>query len=104
MIYIFLKLTDFTISATDGFGNSASQVIKGSTANFSDLPKRAPNGYQVEISGDPSNAFDNYYVKYVADSSVDGGFYQETVAGGTKDKLDVSTMPHVLIRQADGQF
>ena len=96
--------SDFTISATDGFGNTASQVIKGNTAEFSDLPKRAPNGYQVEISGDPSNAFDNYYVKFVSDSSSDGGFYQETVVGGTKDKLDNSTMPHVLIRQADGQF
>lgn len=98
------KATDFTISATDGFGNQASQVIKGSTANFSDLPKRAPNGYQVEIAGDPSNAFDNYYVKYVSDSSTDGGVYEETVVGGTKDSLDVSTMPHVLIRQADGNF
>ena len=96
--------SDFTISATDGYGNQASQVIKGSTAQFSDLPKRAVDGYTVEISGDPANTFDNYYVKYVADSSTDGGIYQETVVGGTKDSLDVSTMPHVLIRQADGNF
>ena len=96
--------SDFTISATDGYGNQASQVIKGSTTNFSDLPKRAVDGYTVEIAGDPANAFDNYYVKYVADSSTDGGVYQETVVGGTKDSLDVSTMPHVLIRQADGNF
>ena len=96
--------TDFTISATDGYGNQASQVIKGSTTNFSDLPKRAVDGFTVEIAGDPANAFDNYYVKYVADSSTDGGVYQETVVGGTKDSLDVSTMPHILIRQADGNF
>jgi hypothetical protein len=96
--------SDFTISATDGYGSQASQVIKGSTTNFSDLPARAVNGYTVEIAGDPANAFDNYYVKYISDSSVDGGVYQETVIGGTKDSLDVSTMPHVLIRQADGSF
>ena len=98
------KATDFTISATDGYGNQASQVIKGSTDSFSNLPKRATDGFQVEITGDPANAFDNYYVKYKTDSSTDGGVYEETVVGGTKDSLDVSTMPHVLIRQADGNF
>jgi hypothetical protein len=96
--------TDFTISATDGYGNQASQVIKGETDSFSDLPDRATNDFKVEITGDPANAFDNYYVKYESDSSTDGGVYKETVVGGTKDSLDVSTMPHVLIRQADGNF
>ena len=39
------------------------QVIKGTAQKFADLPTKAVNGFEVEITGDNSNAFDNYYVK-----------------------------------------
>ena len=96
--------TDFTIKSTDGYGNQASQVIKGSTQNFSDLPVTALDGTEIEITGDNSNQFDNYYVKWVSDSSTDGGYWQECQKSGLKDSIDPTTMPHLLIRQADGQF
>ena len=96
--------SDFTIKATDGFGNQASQVVKDSAQKFSDLPTVAPNGFEIEVTGDNSNAFDNYYVKWVSDNSNDGGHWKETQQSGNKDSLDTATMPHVLIRQADGQF
>ena len=102
-IYIS-KATDFTISASDGYGNQASQVIKGECQKFSDLPARGVNDMVVQITGDSSNQFDNYYVKWVSDSSTDGGYWKETVLGGLKNSLDSSTMPHLLIRQADGEF
>jgi len=100
----FSSASDFTIKATDGFGNQASQVIKGSAQKFSDLPTKAVNGFEVEITGDNSNAFDNYYVKWVSGGNNDEGFFQECQLSGLKDSLDVSTMPHLLIRQADGNF
>ena len=58
----------------------------------------------VEIAGSPDNAFDNYYVKYVADSNADGGVWQETVAPALFNDFDTDTMPHVLIRTADNNF
>ena len=96
--------SDFTIKATDGFGNQASQVVKDSAQKFSDLPTVAPNGFEIEITGDNSNAFDNYYVKWISDNSNDGGHWKECQQSGNKDSLDTSTMPHLLIRQADGNF
>lgn len=96
--------SDFTISAVDGYGNQASQVIKGKTTKFSNLPPKAVNGMVVEISGDTDNQFDNYYVKFESDGNTDEGVWRETVQSGLKNSLDVSTMPHLLIRTADGNF
>jgi len=89
-----------SVSASDGYGNQASQAIKDTVQNFSDLPAVAPNNMVVEVQGDASNSFDNYYVIYKTSTNV----WEETVAPGLEIKLDPDTMPHVLIRTADGQF
>ena len=89
-----------TVTAGDGFGNQASQVIKDEVQNFSDLPAEAINNMVVEVKGDASNSFDNYYVKYSSSTRV----WEETVEPGIKTTLDPNTMPHVLIRTADGNF
>ena len=89
-----------SVSASDGFGNQASQVVKDTVQNFSDLPAVAPNNMVVEVQGDASNSFDNYYVIFKTATNV----WEETVAPGLEIKLDPDTMPHVLIRTADGNF
>ena len=52
----------------------------------------------VEVTGDASNNFDNYYVKYVTD------LWEETVAPNTKTTIKNTKFPHILIRTADGNF
>jgi len=89
-----------SISASDGYGDDASQVIKDTVQNFVDLPSPAIDNMVVQITGDATNSFDDYYVQY--DSS--GDVWQESVAPSTKTTLDNTTMPHVLIRTADGNF
>ena len=88
------------VSASDGYGNQASQVVKDKVQNFSDLPAQAINNMVVEVQGDASNSFDNYYVIFKTATNV----WKETVAPGIETKLDPNTMPHVLIRTADGNF
>jgi hypothetical protein len=89
-----------SISASDGYGDQASQVIKDKVQNFSDLPAVAIDGMVVEVAGNADNNFDNYYVKYFTSTNV----WEETVAPATKTTLDKDTMPHLLIRTADGHF
>ena len=88
------------VSASDGYGNQASQVIKDTVQNFTDLPAQAINNMVVEIVGDASNSFDNYYVIYKTSTNA----WEETVAPGIETTIDPDTMPHVLIRTADGNF
>ena len=89
-----------TVSASDGYGNQASQVVKDSVQNFASLPAEAIDNMIVEVRGDASSNFDNYYVKFDDDLKV----WEETVAPGVKTTLDSDTMPVLLIRTADGEF
>jgi hypothetical protein len=87
-----------SISASDGFGDDASQVVADTVQNFSDLPQPAINGMVVEVTGDASNNFDNYYVKYNVD------VWEETVKPATPINIKNTKFPHLLIRTADGNF
>lgn len=89
-----------TVSASDGYGDDASQIVGDTVQNFVDLPSPAINNMVVKITGDATNGFDDYYVQY--DSS--GDVWQESVAPSMKTTLDNTTMPHVLIRTSDGNF
>ncbi len=89
-----------SVSASDGYGDNASQIIYDSVKNFSDLPSEGIDGQVVEVKGDAANNFDNYWVKWVASTSV----WEETLAPAIKYKFDYDTMPHLLIRTADGNF
>lgn len=93
---------DFTISASDGLADEGIRAIKGSVQRFDDLPERAKNGFVVEVAGDPTNEFDNYFVRYDDNGLPNlAGVWKETVKPGILVSLDNTTMPHKLAREAD---
>lgn len=95
----------FHVRADDSIGDNGVEVITNKTQRFSNLPARAVDGFTVEVVGDQSSSFDNYYVRYdTADTGALAGVWQETIKGGEYDGLDASTMPHGLVRNADGTF
>jgi len=98
--------SDFSIDGTDTQGNTKMTIIKDSVQQFTDLPNVSPNGYVVEIVGDEGTGFDNYYVKFTTNNgnAFEEGQWSETVEAGIPFKFNYDTMPHVLIRQADGNF
>ena len=98
--------SDFSIDGSDSQGNTKMTVIKDSVQQFTDLPNVSPNGYVVEIIGDEGTDFDNYYVKFTTNNgnAFEEGQWSETVEAGIPFKFNYNTMPHVLIRQADGDF
>lgn len=94
----------FSIGTSDGYADTAMYALKGQVQRFSDLPGNAAiNGFTIEISGDTDTASDNYWVKF--DTSGGGaGVWKETVRPGINLGVDDTTMPHALIREADGTF
>ena len=96
----------FTIDSNDTQGNSQITLIKESVQRFSDLPTVSPNGYVVEVKGDDTTNFDNYFVKFVSNNGGDfeEGQWEETVKPGIEFKFNYDTMPHVLIRKSDNNF
>ena len=89
-----------SVSASDGYGDKASQIIYDSVQNFSDLPATGIDGQVVEVKGDASTNFDNYWVKWMDSTSV----WEETLKPAIEYRLDYDKMPHLLIRTADGNF
>jgi len=98
--------TNFSIDGSDTQGDTKMTIIKDSVQRFTDLPTVSPNGYVVEIKGDDDTNFDNYYVKFVTNNggTFEEGQWEESAQAGIPFKFDYATMPHVLIRQADGNF
>ena len=98
--------SNFSIDGNDSQGNTKMTIIKDSVQQFTDLPNVSPNGYVVEIIGDEGTDFDNYYVKFTTNNggAFEEGQWSETVEAGIPFKFNYNTMPHVLIRQADGNF
>ena len=99
----------FSLTATDGVGNSVVDVLKDSVRNFSDLPPSAIHGMKFKVEGNPEEEVDDYYVEFVADDptitdTITKGKWVETTPGGLKNNFDFATMPHLLIRKADGTF
>lgn len=100
-----LNGSDFTIEASDDLGGKASLVIKDVVEAFEDLPPVAPEGYQVEVSGEPEAEVDSYHVKFTK-TSEDGvktaGVWAETIKFGINTLIDPYTMPIQLKRVQNG--
>ena len=94
-----------TIAASDARANADITAILNQVQAFTELPTIAPVGYQVEITGDPGNNFDGYYVEFKPKSGTFGeGTWSEVVSPGVEYKIEATTMPHILVRLPSGQF
>ena len=96
-----------TVAASDARANADITAITNAVQAFTELPTIAPEGYQVEILGDPGNKFDGYYVEFNPRSGAGTfgeGAWEETVSPGVEYKLNPATMPHLLVRLPDGTF
>lgn len=97
---------DFNVSTRGGTVNNAMRAIKGFARDISKLPEQGWDGQVLKVSNTEEAEADDYYVRFTTQApGVPGaGSWQETVAPGIKTNLNTSTMPHALVRQADGTF
>lgn len=103
------KNARFVLKCEDGNGNRNMIAVKDNLQKFVDLPSSCYPGFRVKIIGDSASSEDDYYVQFAATpgASVDESFqgvWEEVSRLGEPKKFEPATMPHVLIRQADGTF
>lgn len=84
----------------DGYADQLINPVTHYAQSFSKLPPNAPDGYSVKIVGQAGSTGDQYYVQYSATRKV----WTESVGWNVAQHFLFETMPHVLIRQADGSF
>ena len=91
---------NYTISSSDGSGNTAMYAIRDEIQDFSKLPFYAKTGVILKITGEEGDTLSDYYVKFSGNS----GVWNETIAPATSVGLDNSTMPHALVNNNNGTF
>lgn len=96
--------TDFTFSTSDTYGNTALIGVKGTTQKFDNLPVECFDGFRVEITGEPTNQFDSYHLKYDTSLGTTSGVWKEVPKQGISHTFDASTLPHQLTRTATNTF
>ncbi|WP_426101480.1 hypothetical protein [Pseudomonas sp. PSPC3-3] len=89
-----------TVKTEDGYANQLLNSFIYQIQTFSKLPAQCIDGYLVEITGEASRTGDNYWVRYDAPGQV----WKETVRPGIITGFEPTSMPHALVRAADGQF
>ena len=103
----------FDIKGTNSYTDNYIDVFKGSAQKLSDLPVQAKDGMIMKIAGSVDAGEDDYYLKFVSNAqgitgggNIGPGVWEECAGPGIEDGLepDASTMPHLLIKQANGTF
>ena len=95
----FTFIVNKSVTALMDTATSGSATL-GSKQKFSELPTSGNSTGDVwKIEGDDLQRFDDYHVKYTAE-----GVWEETTAPAQQTTINSTTMPHTLVRNADGTF
>lgn len=90
----------FNYVTKDGYAGQYLTTCNGAVKSVSKLPTTAPEGYVVRISGENETTDDDYYVKWDDSEKL----WKECPAEGILYKINATTMPWALVREADGTF
>ena len=100
-LYLY-KNSPFNVEVVD---QDLMRVMSTEINNVTDLPIQCRHGAIVKVANTRMSAEDDYYLKFRGDNDLDGtGTWEECAAPGIVKSFDATTMPHVLQRQADGDF
>ena len=97
---------DFSIEAKGGNAGTSIEAFKGSVSAVAQLPKQFVNNTKLKVAGSADATEDDYWVifKTSDNSNYGAGIWEETIAPNIPLKLNEETMPHVIIREANGTF
>jgi len=104
-----IYITSSSAFSIETRGSSTSDgifALADTINNVARLPAQTKNGYVVKVTNSSELDIDDHYVKFTTDggATYGAGQWTETIGPGLKYKFDPLTMPHQLVRQADGSF
>ena len=89
-----------SLRVDDGYNNQIAVGITHYVQTFNKLPLCAPNDYIIKVSSDTQKGSDSYYVKYNKKEDV----WEECIGWDVPLGFRNETMPHALVREAEGYF
>jgi hypothetical protein len=100
--FSFVTIADYTIIAnsniTTGMGAVGSGAVDDTVQKWADLPGTPADGDVAHVTGEALDEFSGYYVAW------DTVTWNETVKPNERNTLLAASMPHKLVRNADGTF
>ena len=95
-----------SITVSGGPQESAIYAFKDKVSDLGKLPVQCTNNFKVKIVNSESILADDMWVKFVTSNAQANGVgaWEESNAPDLQYKLDPLTMPHQLVRTADGSF
>lgn len=100
------ELTDFDVTANDGDGGVNLIAFADRIKDSGRLSRFAPYGYTVCVTGSESSHADDWYLKFDKPSQsqdlIGEGLWIETTKPGVQYKFDLTTMPHMITKAAEG--
>lgn len=96
----------FTISTSGSSSEEGLFAFQDQINLTSRLPNQCDNNYVVRVTNSDDVSADDIYLKFkTSNNAATGpGVWEETIAPGLKFDIDETTMPHQLVRQANGVF
>jgi hypothetical protein len=97
---------EFSISVVGGPSEAAIFAFQDTTPTVADLPLQCKDGYVVKVVNSTDIDVDDMYVQFITDNGATygTGVWEETLAPEIQYEFDELTLPHQLVRQADGSF
>ena len=98
---------DFALKATGGTTGTAVEAFKEIVTSVSQLPREFLSDRRIKVEGTAESNADDYWVVFVpstAGQTSGVGHWEETIAPSTVLGMDTETLPHVVIREANGTF
>lgn len=78
--------------------NPPAGSFRGNVQTFQDLPENAAEGWTFKVQATVESGFSGYYVRRT------GGTWIEVTKPQLVNAIDAKTMPHALVRNADGTW
>jgi hypothetical protein len=98
---------DFALKATGGTTGTAVEAFKEIVTSVAQLPREFLSDRRIKVEGTAESNSDDYWVVFVpstAGQTSGVGHWEETIAPNTILGMDTETLPHVVIREANGTF
>ena len=98
---------DFALKATGGTTGTAVEAFKEIVTSVAQLPREFFSDRRIKVEGSADSESDNYWVRFIpstAGQTSGVGHWEETIAPSTVLGMNTETLPHVVIREANGTF
>ena len=98
---------DFSLKAAGGTAGSAVEAFKEIVTSVAQLPREFLSDRRIKVEGTAESNADDYWVVFVpstAGQTSGVGHWEETIAPSTVLGMDTTSLPHVVIREANGTF